>query len=70
MLDVLCPLITEADMVSNELLNILLNNVLEPLKSQRKNAYSLAKDLIVKTSDTLEPYIQAVSLFLCVVKGR
>ncbi|XP_014279866.1 sister chromatid cohesion protein PDS5 homolog B-B isoform X2 [Halyomorpha halys] len=58
MLDVLCPLITESDIVSNELLNIILMNVVEPAKSQRKNAYLLAKDLIVKTSDTLEPYIQ------------
>lgn len=59
MLDVLCPLITESDMVSNELLDIILMNVVEPNKTHRKNAYVLAKELIVKTSDTLEPYIQA-----------
>uniref|UniRef100_A0A336L3C1 CSON002650 protein n=1 Tax=Culicoides sonorensis TaxID=179676 RepID=A0A336L3C1_CULSO len=58
MLDVLCPLITESDSISNELLDIVLINIVEPLKSQKKNAYTLAKDLIVKTSDTLEPYIQ------------
>ncbi|XP_017780712.1 PREDICTED: sister chromatid cohesion protein PDS5 homolog B isoform X2 [Nicrophorus vespilloides] len=58
MLDVLCPLITESDMVSNELLDIILLNIVEPNKTQRKNAYLLAKELIVKTSDTLEPYIQ------------
>ena len=57
-LDVLCPLITEADCVSNELLDIVLQNIVDPLKTQRKNAYSLAKELILKTSDTLEPYIQ------------
>ena len=58
MLDVLSPLITEADFVSNELLDIVLINIVDPLKTQRKNAYSLAKDLIVKTNLTLEPYIQ------------
>lgn len=66
MLDVLCPLITESDIVSNELLDIILMNIVEPNKSQRKNAYLLAKELVIKCSDTLEPYIQAVSLFLWV----
>ena len=33
-------------------------NVVEPQKTQRKNAFMLAKELIVKTSATLEPYIQ------------
>lgn len=59
MLDVLCPLINESDVVSNDLLDIILMNVVEPAKSQRRNAYQIAKELIVKCSDTLEPYIQA-----------
>ena len=58
MLDVLCPLITEADNVPNELLDTILQNIVDPLKTQRKNAYNLSKELIIKTSDTLEPYIQ------------
>lgn len=62
MLDVLCPLITESDSISNELLDIILINIVEPLKTQKKNAYTLAKDLIIKTSDTLEPYIQQVRI--------
>lgn len=61
MLDVLCPLITESDIVSNELLDIILMNIVEPNKTQKKNAYLLAKELVNKCSDTLEPYIQAVS---------
>lgn len=61
MLDVLCPLITESDTVSTELLNIVLMNIVEPNKTQRKNAYQLATELIIKTSSTLEPYIQNVS---------
>lgn len=64
MLDVLCPLITESDTISNELLDIILINLVEPNKTQRKNAFGLAKELVAKTSDTLEPYIQAVSLLL------
>ncbi|KAH0539698.1 sister chromatid cohesion protein PDS5 homolog B isoform X1 [Cotesia glomerata] len=59
MLEVLCPLITESDTVSNELLDIILINVVEPNKTQKKNAYCLAKELIIKCSETLEPYIQA-----------
>lgn len=63
MLDVLCPLITESDIVSNELLDIVLMNIVEPNKTSKKNAYSLAKELIIKCSDTLEPYLQAVNNF-------
>lgn len=59
MLDVLCPLIAESDIVSNELLDIILMNIVEPSKTQRKNACLLAKELIIKTSETLEQYIQA-----------
>lgn len=61
MLDVLCPLITESDVVSNELLNVILINLVEPNKRDNKHAYALAKELLAKTCDTLEPYIQAVS---------
>ncbi|GBP62684.1 Sister chromatid cohesion protein PDS5 homolog B-B, partial [Eumeta japonica] len=59
MLDVLCPLITESDVVSNELLNVILINLVEPNKRDKKHAYALANELIVKTSETLEPYLQA-----------
>lgn len=61
MLDVLCPLIKESDVVSNELLDIILINIVDPYKTQRKNAYLLAKELVVQTSKNLEPYIHAVS---------
>ena len=49
---------TEADFVSNELLDIILINVVELRETQCKNTFMLAKKLIVKTSATLEPYIQ------------
>lgn len=58
MLDVLCPLITESDNVSTQLLDIILINIVEPNKSNRKNAYNLARDLIAKTHETMEQYIQ------------
>lgn len=62
MLDVLCPLITESDNVSQELLDIILINIVEPNKSARKNSYHLAKELIIKTHETLEQYVQQVSV--------
>lgn len=62
MLDVLGPLIKESDVVSNELLDIILINIVDPYKTQRKNAYLLAKELVVQTSKNLEPYIHAVSI--------
>lgn len=62
MLDILCPLITESDYVSNSLLDIILYNIVEPQKTTRKNAYYIAKELILKTADTLKSYIQTVSV--------
>lgn len=60
MLDVLCPLITESDNVSTNLLDIILINIVEPQKSSKKNSYYLAKELIVKTNETMEQYVQQV----------
>ena len=59
MLEILVPLISESDSISPELLDIILVNVIEPYKTQRKNAYALAKDLIKKTSDSLSIYVQS-----------
>ena len=66
MLDIMCPLISESDTVSHELLDIILINVVEPNKTQKRNAYALAKELINKCSDTLEPYIQAVNSIMII----
>ena len=60
MLDMMCPLITEADAVSQELLDIILKNIIEPCRSQNKHAYSLSKDLLRRTANAIEPYIQTV----------
>ncbi|XP_071087825.1 sister chromatid cohesion protein PDS5 homolog B-like [Haliotis cracherodii] len=59
MLDMMTPLIAEADTVSQELLDVVLINIVEPQKSQNKHAYALAKDLLRRTSNAIEPYIQA-----------
>ncbi|XP_052794341.1 sister chromatid cohesion protein PDS5 homolog A-like isoform X2 [Mya arenaria] len=59
MIDMMCPLLTEADVVSQELLDILLINIVEPHKSQNRQAFNLAKELLVRTGDSIEPYVQA-----------
>ncbi|ESO93934.1 hypothetical protein LOTGIDRAFT_177294 [Lottia gigantea] len=59
MLDMMCPLISESDTVSPELLDTILINVVEPQKSQNKCAYDLARELLKRTSNAIEPYIQA-----------
>ncbi|KAL7049487.1 hypothetical protein ACKWTF_003718 [Chironomus riparius] len=59
MLEILVPLLAESDSISNELLDIIMINIVEPNKTQKKNAYNLAKDLIMKTTDSLVMYIQA-----------
>lgn len=59
MLEILTPLLSESDSISNELLDIILSNIIEPTKTQRKNAYNLAKELIVKTTDSMMMYVQA-----------
>lgn len=52
--------------MSNELLDIILSNLVEPQKSSRKNAYYIAKEVLIKTADTLKTYAQAVSLILLI----
>lgn len=59
MLEILIPLIAESDSISNELLDIILINIVEPSKTQKKNAYNLAVELIVKTTESLVMYVQA-----------
>ncbi|XP_055894308.1 sister chromatid cohesion protein PDS5 homolog A-B-like isoform X1 [Biomphalaria glabrata] len=58
MLDIMAPLITEADFMSPELLETILVNMVDPNKTQKKMAFAMAKDLIKRTSTTIEPYIQ------------
>jgi len=57
MLDMLTPLIVEADTVSSKLMEIILWQIIEPKKSYAKQACWLATQIIRKTSKTLEPYL-------------
>ncbi|CAH1267920.1 PDS5B [Branchiostoma lanceolatum] len=58
MLDMMSPIITEGDSVSQDLLDIILMRIIEPQKSKLPEAYELARDLIKRTSQAIEPYIQ------------
>ncbi|XP_036333195.1 sister chromatid cohesion protein PDS5 homolog B isoform X1 [Rhagoletis pomonella] len=58
MIDIMSPLITEADNVTTPLLDLILINIVEPLKSNNVHSYQLAEQLIQKTSYALEPIIK------------
>lgn len=60
MMDILSPIITDGDNFNTELLDQLLINIVEPRKSQNKNGYQLAEQIVVKTSDSLQPIITMV----------
>ncbi|ALC42216.1 pds5 [Drosophila busckii] len=57
-LDVLSPLITDADSLSIELLDLILINIVEPNKSNNKYAHELTEQLLVKTGDAFESTIK------------
>ncbi|KAF8783022.1 Sister chromatid cohesion protein PDS5 like protein [Argiope bruennichi] len=59
MLDMMCPLLLEADTITQPLLDIILDQIVEPKKTQNKNSYNLARDIIKRTHATLEPYVHA-----------
>ncbi|XP_074650507.1 sister chromatid cohesion protein PDS5 homolog A-like [Tubulanus polymorphus] len=58
MLDIMGPILTESDNVSQELLDIILLTIVEPYKSQNREANSLARDLIRRTANSISAYIQ------------
>lgn len=60
MIDIMSPLITEADNLTTPLLDLILINIVEPQKSANINAYHLAEQLIQETSYALEPIIKIV----------
>ncbi|KAG9509341.1 Sister chromatid cohesion protein PDS5-like B [Fragariocoptes setiger] len=59
MVDMLTPLLVESDATSAELLEIILLQIIEPKKTQSKNACLLAQEIIKRSSKTLEPYLIA-----------
>ncbi|CAL8069332.1 unnamed protein product [Orchesella dallaii] len=58
MLDLLCPLISDSTEVSMDLLKIVLTNLIPVTKPQNKSAQKLAKELVMRCSDTLEYQLQ------------
>ncbi|XP_065319746.1 sister chromatid cohesion protein PDS5 homolog A-like isoform X2 [Gordionus sp. m RMFG-2023] len=58
MLDIMSSVLIDIDNVSNELLESILVCIIEPYKTQRRDSFNLAKDLIKRTYNILEPYIQ------------
>uniref|UniRef100_A0A1I8NDQ3 Uncharacterized protein n=1 Tax=Musca domestica TaxID=7370 RepID=A0A1I8NDQ3_MUSDO len=58
MIDIMSPLISEADNFTTDILDLILINIVEPRKSQNKYAYQLAEQLIIKTADSLETIIK------------
>lgn len=58
MLDVMCPIIQEGESASQELLDTILINIIEPQKSENPVAYKLAGEFIRRTATSLEPYLQ------------
>lgn len=59
MLDMLTPLLSEADTVSTKLLQIILIQIIEPKKTSNKSAYWLASQILQKTNKTIEPYLNS-----------
>eukprot|EP00731_Ephydatia_muelleri_P031203 Em0022g717a len=58
MIQVMSSVVQEVSCVSQELLDLILINILEPAKSEMPSSYALAVDFIRAASTHLEPYIQ------------
>uniref|UniRef100_A0A1A9VQX0 Uncharacterized protein n=1 Tax=Glossina austeni TaxID=7395 RepID=A0A1A9VQX0_GLOAU len=56
--DILSSLIMELENFTIELLDLLLSNIVKPKKTQNRTACQLAKDVIFKAKDYLEPVLK------------
>uniref|UniRef100_A0A8C3PXV5 PDS5 cohesin associated factor B n=1 Tax=Chrysolophus pictus TaxID=9089 RepID=A0A8C3PXV5_CHRPC len=61
MVDLMSSIICEGDTVSQELLDTVLVNLVPAHKNLNKQAYDLAKALLKRTAQAIEPYITNVS---------
>ncbi|KAG8200522.1 hypothetical protein JTE90_000597 [Oedothorax gibbosus] len=59
MLDMMCPLLLEADTISQPMLDTILEQIVEPRKTKNPNSYNLSRDIIKRTHATMEPYVHA-----------
>uniref|UniRef100_A0A8D3DBJ7 Sister chromatid cohesion protein PDS5-like B n=1 Tax=Scophthalmus maximus TaxID=52904 RepID=A0A8D3DBJ7_SCOMX len=62
MVDLMSSIICEGDTVSQELLDTVLVNLVPAHKNLNKQAYDLAKALLKRTAQAIEPYITNVRL--------
>ena len=58
--DLLSPLLNEPDQISTKVLDILFVRIIEPQKSNNKEAYNLAVELIKKGNEHFEFFVQNV----------
>ncbi|EDO49632.1 predicted protein [Nematostella vectensis] len=58
MVEVMSPIIEDSESIPQELLDTVLINLIEPIKSQNPSAYRIASNLVEKTSSSIEPFIQ------------
>uniref|UniRef100_A0AAY4CW91 PDS5 cohesin associated factor B n=1 Tax=Denticeps clupeoides TaxID=299321 RepID=A0AAY4CW91_9TELE len=63
MVDLMSSIICEGDSVSQELLDTVLVNLVPAHKNLNKQAYDLAKALLKRTAQAIEPYITNVSYY-------
>uniref|UniRef100_A0A8C3CTS2 PDS5 cohesin associated factor B n=1 Tax=Cairina moschata TaxID=8855 RepID=A0A8C3CTS2_CAIMO len=64
MVDLMSSIICEGDTVSQELLDTVLVNLVPAHKNLNKQAYDLAKALLKRTAQAIEPYITNVIVFI------
>jgi sister-chromatid-cohesion protein PDS5 len=58
MMDIMSSVFQEGESLSQEILDAILTNFVEPTKSNSKAVYNFAADFVRKTSQYLEPYVQ------------
>eukprot|EP01137_Pigoraptor_chileana_P000280 Opistho-2@36195 len=57
MLDIMASVIEEGQGLNQDMLEIVFQNILEPNKTDNPVAFSLAKTLIVRTTNSLQPHV-------------
>lgn len=59
--ELLCPLLNESDQISSRVLDTLFARIIEPQKSNNKEAYTLAVNLLKRGNQHFEFLVQNVS---------
>lgn len=62
--ELLFPLLNESDHLSSRVLDTLFARIIEPQKSNNKEAYNLASNLIKKGNENFEFLVQNVKFFI------